>query len=92
MENRTAAPKVLEAAMSEIASTNGKILEEHLGEIIRTTVEETLNGLLDAEAERICGAERYERKLQTKAGTVEHGVHQFCIRTCDHPSVNGTVN
>ena len=41
MENRTTAPEVLEEAMSEIARTNGKILEEHLGELVRSTVEET---------------------------------------------------
>lgn len=54
-------------------------------EVVRTSVEETLNGLLDAEADRLCGAERYERsadrvdtragsyerKLQTKAGEVK---------------------
>ena len=85
MENRTTAPEVLEAAMSEIVRTNGKILEEHLGEMVRSTVEETLNGLLDAEADHICGAGRYERspdrvdsrsghyqrKLKTKAGEVK---------------------
>lgn len=85
MENRTTAPEVLEAAMSEIARTNGKILEEHLGEMVRSTVEETLNGLLDTEADHICGAGRYERspdrvdsrsghyqrKLMTKAGEVK---------------------
>jgi transposase-like protein len=81
MENRTTAPEVLEAEMSEIARTNGKILEE----MVRSTVEEVLNGLLDAEADHICGAERYERspdrvdsrsghyqrKLKTKAGEVK---------------------
>ena len=85
MENRTTAPEVLEEAMSEIVRTNGKILEEHLGELVRSTVEETLNGLLDAEADHICGAERYERspdrvdsrsghyqrKLKTKSGEVK---------------------
>jgi len=81
MENRTTAPEVLEAEMSEIARTNGKILEE----MVRSTVEEVLNGLLDAEADHICGAEHYERspdrvdsrsghyqrKLKTKAGEVK---------------------
>jgi transposase-like protein len=52
--------------------------------VVRSSVEETLNGLLDAEAEQICGAQRYERsadrvdsrsghyerKLETKAGQV----------------------
>jgi transposase-like protein len=61
----------------------GKV-QAHLGEIVRGTVEETLNGLLDAEADRLCKAKRYERNadredtragsyrrsLDTKAGTV----------------------
>jgi len=29
--------------------------------VVRATVEETLNGLLDAEADRLCGARKYER-------------------------------
>ncbi len=56
----------------------------HVDEVVRRSVEETLNGLLEAEADQLCGAERYERspdrldtragsyqrKLQTKAGEV----------------------
>ncbi len=59
-------------------------IQAHLDEVVRSTVEETLNALLDAEADRLCGAKRYERsegrvdtragsydrKLQTKAGEV----------------------
>lgn len=57
----------------------------HLDEVVRSTVEATLNQLLDEEADRIAGAGKYERtaqrrdtragsyqrKLQTKAGEVE---------------------
>ena len=77
--------------MSKDSKKLGKVIEidqarieKHLGEIVRGTVEDTLNELLDAEADRICGAKRYERKaerrdtragsysrkLQTKAGEV----------------------
>jgi transposase-like protein len=59
-------------------------IQAHLDEVVRATVEETLNGLLDAEADRLCGARKYERtegrkdtragsydrQLQTKAGEV----------------------
>ena len=59
-------------------------VRDHLGRIVRGTVEETLNAMLEAEADRLCNAERYERtqarrdqrsgsyerKLQTKAGQV----------------------
>jgi len=60
-------------------------IKEHLGEMVRSSVEETLNTLLDAEANQLCNARRYEhteartdqraghykRKLHTKAGEVE---------------------
>jgi transposase-like protein len=34
---------------------------DHLGEMVRGTAEEALNAMLDAEAEQLCGAGRYER-------------------------------
>jgi transposase-like protein len=60
-------------------------VKRELGEVVRETVEETLNRLLDAEADELCKAGRYERSpdrvdtragsyqrnLQTKAGTVK---------------------
>jgi putative transposase len=36
-------------------------IQAHLDEVVRVTVEETLNGLLDAEADRLCGARKFER-------------------------------
>lgn len=47
-------------------------IQDHLREIVRGTVEETLNNLLDAEAEQICQAGKYERnpdRLDTRAGS-----------------------
>ena len=35
-------------------------VREHLGRIVRGTVEETLNAMLEAEADRLCNAGRYE--------------------------------
>lgn len=60
-------------------------VKNHLGEIVKGTVQETLNAMLDAEADVLCNAQRYERsperkdtragsyrrKLHTKAGEVE---------------------
>jgi putative transposase len=51
----------------------GKI-QAHLDEVVRSTVEETLNALLDAEADRLCGARRYERsegRKDTRAGSYD---------------------
>ena len=33
-------------------------IRDHLGEMVRGTVEETLNAMLDAEADQMCGAGR----------------------------------
>src|SRR3569833_1332619 len=71
------------AALGALQLDEGK-LRGHVDEVVRSSVEETLNGLLDAEADQICRAQRYERspdrvdsraghyerKLETKAGEV----------------------
>jgi putative transposase len=73
------------AALAGAIRVDEKQLRGHIDEAVRSSVEETLNGLLDAEADRICGAQRYERsadrvdtraghyerKLETKAGEVQ---------------------
>jgi len=53
-------------------------IQDHLGKIVRGTVEETLNALLDAEADRLCGAGRYERtdsRRDTRAGSYDRKLH-----------------
>ena len=53
-------------------------IKDHLGRIVRGTVEETLNALLDAEADRLCNARRYERteaRRDTRAGGYERKLH-----------------
>jgi len=80
---------VTDQASGEKFSGVIKIEEEkirsHVDGVVRASVEETLNGLLEAEADELCGAKRYERsvdrmdtragsyirKLHTKAGEVE---------------------
>jgi len=59
---------VLEPTLTQI--DEGKI-QEHLGEVVRSTVEETLNAMLDAEADRLCRADGYER---TEAGRTREPV------------------
>lgn len=51
---------------------DGEAVRGHLDELVRSTVEETLNNLLDAEAAQLCGAKRYERsadRIDTRAGS-----------------------
>ena len=50
----------------------------HLDEVVRATVEETLNALLDAEADELCGARKYERtegRKDTRAGSYDRQLH-----------------
>lgn len=70
--------------MEKIIQIDEERIKSQLGEMVRGTVEETLNSLLDAEADRLCGAQRhersadrtnyrsghYQRKFMTKAGEV----------------------
>ena len=70
--------------LSQVIEIDEGKIQEHLGEVVRSTLEETLNALLEAEADRLCRAERcersearkdkragsYQRQLQSKAGEV----------------------
>jgi transposase-like protein len=53
-------------------------IRSHVDEVVRQTVEETLNGLLEAEADELCGAKRYARspeRLDTRAGHYDRQLH-----------------
>jgi transposase-like protein len=58
----------------EIVRVDEQELRGHVQELVRASVEETLNAMLDAEADAQCGAKRYERspeRLDTRAGHYE---------------------
>jgi transposase-like protein len=53
-------------------------LQRHVDGVVRDAVEETLNALLDAEADALCGAKRYERspdRVDYRAGTYARQFH-----------------
>jgi len=52
--------------MGQVIQIDEARIRDHLGEMVRGTVEETLNAMLDAEADRLCGAGRYERRKSIK--------------------------
>jgi len=57
---------------------NEQEVRSHVEEVVRESVEETLNGLLDAEADELCGAERYERspdRIDSRAGHYKRELH-----------------
>ena len=50
--------------LSGVIEVNEEQIRSHLHEVVRGTVEETLNVMLEADAERLCGAGRYERSQE----------------------------
>ena len=61
-------------SLSQVVQIDEGRIQRHVHEVVRSTVEETLNGLLDAEADFLCGARRYERSAErqdTRAGTYQ---------------------
>ena len=55
-----------------IVTFNEESLKTDLRELVRSTVEEMLNGLLDEEADDLVGAERYERTAGREAYRAGH--------------------
>ncbi|QIB65728.1 IS256 family transposase [Kineobactrum salinum] len=65
-------------SLGKVVQINEAKIQDHLGELVRGTVEETLNAMLDAEADAMCGAQRYERspdRIDTRAGHYERKFH-----------------
>ncbi|WP_041242881.1 IS256 family transposase [Trichlorobacter lovleyi] len=74
---------------------NESAVRDNLGEMVRNTVEDTLNSMLDSEADRLCNAEKYQRhdaridtraghyqrKLMTKAGEVNLNIPKLRRQT-----------
>ena len=64
--------------LNNVIKINEAQIKDHLGEMVRSTVEETLNGMLDAEADQLCNAKRYERtdtRTDGRAGHYERNLH-----------------
>ena len=61
MQNSDSAPS--DKDLRDGIKINEAQIQDHLGEMVRSTVEETLNAMLDAEADHLCGAKRYERNV-----------------------------
>ena len=47
--------------LNDVITIDDERIKSHLDRVVRGTVEETLNALLDAETDRLCSAQRYER-------------------------------
>ena len=83
--------------LNNVIKIDEERIKGHLDRIVKGTVEETLNALLDAEADRLCNAGRYERteerrdyrsghyerQLHTKAGEVTLKVPKLRSQTLE---------
>jgi len=66
-----------EGSQEKIIRIDEALVKRELSDIVRGTVEETLNKLLDAEADELCGAGRYERnpdRVDTRAGSYQRNL------------------
>ncbi len=64
--------------LSNVIRIDDERIQDHLKHIVRGSVEDTLNALLDAEADRLCRAGRYERteaRQDTRAGSYRRKLH-----------------
>jgi transposase-like protein len=64
--------------LGEVIQIDQNLIKDHLDRVVVQTVEQTLNALLDAEADRLCGAKRYEHSAEradTRAGHYERQLH-----------------
>jgi putative transposase len=62
----------------KIIQFNESAIQGHLSEMVRHSVEETLNQMLEAEADRLCNAEKYQRneaRRDTRAGFYHRKLH-----------------
>lgn len=63
--------------LNNVIRIDDERIKGHLDRVVRGTVEQTLNALLDAEADRLCNAQRYERteaRRDTRAGHYERSL------------------
>jgi putative transposase len=77
----------------DVITIDDERFKSHLDRVVRGSLQETLNALLDAEADRLCNAQRYERSearrdtraghydLQTKAGEVSLRIPKLRTQT-----------
>jgi transposase-like protein len=60
----------------KIIRFNEVAIKDHLGEMVRSTVEETLNKMLEAEV--LCNTKKYQRskaRMDTRAGHYQRKLH-----------------
>ena len=67
----------VEVKVGEFVKVDAEQVHRHVDELVRSSVEETLNAMLDAEADELCQAKRYERnpdRVDTRSGTYQRSL------------------
>jgi len=67
-----------DTGLKQILKVDETVVQSHLDEVVRQSVEDTLNGMLDAEVDRLCQMKRYERtpdRADTRAGSYDRSLH-----------------
>src|ERR1700745_4512063 len=64
--------------LNNVITIDDERINSHLERVVRGTVEETLTALLDAEADRMCKAQRYERSAARRDTRAGHYERAFC--------------
>jgi putative transposase len=78
MEPTTGAGSGEKQPLGPVVQIDEGRIQAHLDGVVRSTVEEALNALLDAEADHLCGARKYERtegRKDTRAGSYDRQLH-----------------
>ena len=64
--------------LNKVVSIDDSRIKNHLDGLVRSSVEDTLNSMLDAEADAMCNAQRYERspdRVDNRAGHYSRTLH-----------------
>ena len=67
--------------LGQVIQIDDDRVRDYLKNVVRGTWKDTLNAMLDTEAERLCNASRYERRLKPQPRTP-------CTRTSCRRSAN----
>ena len=64
--------------MNNVIEIDSRQIHNHPDQRVRGAIEETLNSMLDAEADQLCNADRYQRSQahkDTRAGYYQRKLH-----------------
>ncbi len=67
----------------DIVQLNQEVIHSELKELVKNSIEETLNALLDSEADRLVNAERYVRDEQRQGYRSGHYERNFTTSSGD---------